>query len=136
MRSVRRKYMNILDGFRNFLELINNNWTTIAVIIGLVIAIIKKAINYFGKSDEEKIDIAKKHIQETMLKMIGDAEKDYEDWNKAGSLKRAQVIKQIFADYPVLSKITDQDEVIKWIDYTIDEALVTLREIVEENKNQ
>ena len=107
--------MNILDGVRNFLELINNNWTTIAVIIGLVIAIIKKAINYFGKSDEEK---------------------DYEDWNKAGSLKRAQVIKQIFADYPVLSKITDQDEVIKWIDYTIDEALVTLREIVEENKNQ
>lgn len=126
--------MRILDGIKNFLELINENWTTIAVIIGLVIAITKKAINYFNKSHDEKMVIAKKHIQETMLKMIGDAEKDYEEWNKAGSLKRAQVIKQIFAEYPVLSKITDQDELIAWIDSVIDDSLVELRKIVAENK--
>lgn len=126
--------MNILDGIKNFLALVNENWTTIAVIIGLIIAITKKAINYFNKSDDEKMIIAKKHIQETMLKMIGDAEKDYEEWNKAGSLKRAQVIKQIFAEYPVLSKITDQDEVIAWIDSVIDDSLVELRKIVAENK--
>lgn len=126
--------MNILNGIKNFLALVNENWTTIAVIIGLIIAITKKAINYFNKSDDEKMVIAKKHIQETMLKMIGDAEKDYEEWNKAGSLKRAQVIKQIFAEYPVLSKITDQDEVIAWIDSVIDDSLVELRKIVAENK--
>lgn len=126
--------MSILDGIKNFLELVNENWTTIVVIIGLVIAITKKAINYFNKSDDEKMIIAKKHIQETMLKMIGDAEKDYEEWNKAGSLKRAQVIKQIFAEYPVLSKITDQDEIIAWIDSVIDDSLVELRKIVAENK--
>ena len=126
--------MNILDGVRNFLELINNNWTTIAVIIGLVIAITKKAINYFGKSDEEKIAIAKKQIQETMLKLITDAEQDYEEWKQAGSIKRAQVIDELFSNYPILSKVTDQEDLIKWIDDTIDEALVTLREIVENNK--
>lgn len=126
--------MNILNGIKNFLALVNENWTTIAVIIGLIIAITKKAINYFNKSDDEKMVIAKKHIQETMLKMIGDAEKDYEEWNKAGSLKRAQVIKQIFAEYPVLSKITDQDGVIAWIDNVIDDSLVELRKIVAENK--
>ena len=65
--------MSILDGIKNFLELVNENWTTIVVIIGLVIAITKKAITYFGKSDEEKIAIAKKQIQETMLKLISDA---------------------------------------------------------------
>ena len=71
--------MSILDGVKNFLELVNENWTTIIVIIGLVIAVTKKAINYFSKSDEEKIAIAKKQIQETMLKLITDAEQDYEE---------------------------------------------------------
>ena len=49
--------MSILDGIKNFLELVNENWTTIVVIIGLVIAITKKAITYFGKSDEEDLNI-------------------------------------------------------------------------------
>ena len=69
-----------------------------------------------------------------MLKIIGDAEKDYEEWNQAGSLKRAQVIKQIFDENPILSKVVDQDDLIGWIDKAIDEALVTLREIVTNNK--
>ena len=128
--------MVVLNGIKNFLTLVNDNWTTIAVILGLVIAIAKKAINYFSKSDDEKIAIAKRQIQEKMLKMIGDAEKDYEEWNKAGSLKRAQVIKQIFDENPILSKVVDQDELIKWIDDAIDDSLKTLRKIVEENKEQ
>ena len=126
--------MSILDGVKNFLELVNENWTTIIVIIGLVIAVTKKAINYFSKSDEEKIAIAKKQIQETMLKLITDAEQDYEEWKQAGSIKRAQVIAELVANYPILSKVTNQEDLIKWIDDTIDEALVTLREIVETNK--
>ena len=90
--------MNFLNGLQNFLQLINDNWTTIIVIIGLALAIFKKAKSYFSKSDDEKIAIAKKQITETMLKMITDAEVDYEDWNKAGSIKRSQVIKEIFKD--------------------------------------
>ena len=126
--------MSILDGIRNFLELVNENWTTIIVIIGLVIAVTKKAINYFSKSDEEKIAIAKKQIQETMLKLITDAEQDYEEWKQAGSIKRAQVIDELFANYPILSKVANQEDLIKWIDDVIDESLITLREIVENNK--
>lgn len=126
--------MSILDGVKNFLEFVNENWTTIAVIIGLVIAIAKKGIAFFSKSDEEKIAVAKKQIRETMLKLISDAEENYEEWKQAGSIKRAQVINKLFANYPILSKVTDQEDLIKWIDDTIDEALVTLREIVENNK--
>ena len=125
--------MNILDGVRNFLEFVNSNWTSIAVIIGLIIAITKKAVNYFSKSDEEKIEIAKKQIRETMLKLITDAEQDYDEWKLAGSIKRAQVIDEIFANYPILSKVTNQEELIRWIDDTIDDSLVTLRKIIEEN---
>lgn len=126
--------MSILDGIRNFLELVNENWTTIIVIIGLVIAITKKSIVYFNKSDEEKIAIAKKQIQETMLKLITDTEENYDEWNQAGSIKRAQVINELFANYPILSKVANQEDLIKWIDEVIDESLITLREIVENNK--
>lgn len=128
--------MVILDGIKNFLEFVNQNWTSIAVVIGLAIAVTKKVIDYFSKSDEEKIEIAKKQIRETILKLITEAEQDYDEWKLAGSIKRAQVIDEIFANYPILSKVTDQKELIKWIDDAIDDSLVTLRKIVEENKKQ
>lgn len=126
--------MVVLNGVKNFLELINQNWTVIVIIIGLVLAIAKKAKNYFSKSDEEKIEIAKQQIKEIIFKLISDAEVDYEEWKKAGSIKRSQVIEEIFVEYPILSKAVNQEELIKWIDEIIDEALVTLREIVAENK--
>lgn len=126
--------MNILNGLQNFLSLINENWTTIIVIIGLAIAVGKKIKNYCGKSDDEKIEIAKSQIRETILKMVTEAETDYEEWNKAGSIKRAQVIAQIYNEYPILSKVIDQQALTEWIDATIDESLKTLRKIVAENQ--
>lgn len=126
--------MVVLNGIKNFLEIIETNWTTIIVIIGLVIAIVKKAKSYFSKSDAEKIEIAKQQVKEIILKLISDAEVDYDEWKKAGSIKRSQVIKDIFIEYPILSKTVNQEDLIKWIDETIDDALVTLREIVKENK--
>ena len=86
-----------------------------------------------AKSDEEKIEIAKTQIKEIILKMISDAEVDYEEWNKAGSIKRSQVINEIFEKYPILSKVTNQSQIIDWIDQTIDESLKILREIVSNN---
>ena len=123
----------MLNGLRNFLQFINDNWTTIVVIISLAIAITKRACDYFSRSDEEKIEIAKKQISEVCLKLISDAEVDYESWNKAGSIKRAQVIQKIFNDYPVLTKVTDQDKLVEWIDETINTSLKELRKIVTEN---
>ena len=67
------------------------------------------------------------------MKLIADAEIDYETWHKAGDIKRAQVILQIFAEYPILSKVTDQQQLIQWIDESIDASLKQLREIVSKN---
>ena len=124
----------MLNGIQNFLRFINDNWTTIIVIISLIIAIGKKAYDYFSKSDEEKIEIAKKQIQEICLKLITDAEVNYESWNKAGSIKRAQVIQKIFTDYPILAKVADQEKLIEWIDETINTSLKELRKIVADNQ--
>lgn len=49
-------------------------------------------------------------------------------------MKRAQVIEKIFETYPILSKVTCQEELIKWIDEVIDESLETMRKVFEENK--
>ena len=127
--------VNLLYSVQNLLQFINDNWTSITIIIALVIAIAKKAKVYFSKSDDEKIAIAKKQIQETMLKLITDAEIDYIEWSKAGNIKRAQVIEKVFAMYPVLSKVADQEELIVWIDDVINESLETMRDIFEENSN-
>lgn len=122
-----------MEGLQKFLQLLNDNWTSILVYIGLVIGIVKKTQDYMSKSQDEKIEIAKKQIQTTILKMISDAEVDWQEWSKAGSIKRAQVIKQIYEEYPILSKVVDQKALTEWIDEQIDSALDTLREIVKTN---
>lgn len=123
----------MLDGIKNFLQFVNNNWTTIIIIISLCITLYYKIKSYITQSKDERIKVAKKQIQEVILKLISDAEYDYEEYIKAGSIKRAQVIQKIFEDYPVLTKVADQTALVEWIDETIDEALKTLREIVAIN---
>ena len=123
----------MLNGIRNFLQIINDNWVTICVILGLIVSLYTKIKNYIGKSDEEKIAIAKKQIQETMLKMITTAEIDFADWNEAGEIKRAQVVSTILEAFPVISRVTNQEEIISFIDEQINESLKTLRKIVKEN---
>lgn len=125
--------MDFLQGIQNFLEIINENWTTIIVIIGLAIGTVNRIKKYINLTDDDKIEIAKTQISETILKLISDAENDYSEWKKAGSIKRSQVIEDIFIKYPILSKVADQTEIVKWIDDEIDNALETLREIIEEN---
>lgn len=123
-----------MNSLQNFLMFLNENFVSILVCVGLIIGMVKKAKDFFDKSDDEKIAIAKTQIQETILKMVTEAEIDYEEWDKAGSIKRSQVIAQIYAEYPILSKVVDQSTLIEWIDTTIDDSLKTLREIVDSNK--
>ena len=126
--------MDILNGIKNFLSLINDNWTTILVIIGLALALLKKIESYSKLSTDKKIEIAKKQISENILKLITHAEKDYAEWEKAGSIKRSEVISEIYKEYPILAKVVNQEELVKWIDEQIDNALPTLRDIIKENE--
>lgn len=121
-----------MTAFKNFLQIINDNWTTILVVIGLIISIVKKTMDYFSKSDAERVEIAKRQIVESMLKMISDAEVNWNDWMAAGSIKRSEVIKRVFDEYPILSKVANQEELIAWLDDQINASLKTLREVVAE----
>ena len=124
--------MDILNGIKNFLSFINDNWTTILVIIGLALTLWKKIDSKL--STDKKIEIAKKQISENILKLITQAEKDYAEWEKAGSIKRSEVISEIYKEYPILAKVVNQEELVKWIDEQIDNALPTLRDIIKQNE--
>lgn len=123
----------MLTGIQNFLQFINDNWTAILIIIALGFSIALKIKNLFTKGKNGQIEIAKAQIKQIILKLITDAEIDYNDWAKSGSIKRAQVIQQIYTDYPILAKVTDQETLIAWIDAEINNSLKELRKIVAEN---
>jgi hypothetical protein len=121
--------MNVLTGIKNFLNFINENWTMIASIITVCIMIARKIKTYFSLSKDEQIEIAKSQINEIMLMLVTEAECDYREWIKAGSIKRSQVIDEVFTMFPVLSQCANQKEVIAWIDDAIDNALKEMRKI-------
>ena len=123
----------VLTGLKNFLDLINQNWTLITVIIGLGILVFKKVKNYLSLSNQEKINLALGQIRISALKLVTDAEETYDNWVKAGAIKRAEVIDRIFEKYPILNKVTDQETLIETLDNIIDEALVEMRKVIEEN---
>ena len=119
-----------LNGIKNFLMMLNNNWPTIVVIIGLCIMIYRKIKDFVYLSEDEKIKAAKEQLSSVVLSLVSSAEIQYKDYQKAGEIKRSQVIDEIFKKYPILSKVTDQEELLQYIDDLIDEALKTVREIV------
>lgn len=126
--------MNIMTSIERTLRFINDNWTTILVCIGLIIGIYKKIVDYISRTNEEKIEIAKKQVYQTILRIVTKAELDFEDWNSAGSVKRSQVIQEIYNRYPILGKVLEQDEVIAWIDDLINDSLTELETINEKNE--
>ena len=128
--------MNFLDGLKNFLQLIEANYMTILVCIGIIIGFYQKAKIFFKKDKQERYEIAKQQIREVMLKKITTAEIDFAEWNKSGSIKRSQVIEEIYKQFPILSKMTDQEAVVAWIDEEINNSLKTLRTVVKENENK
>ena len=125
-----------MTAIENFLGYLSENWVMILVLIGVAFSIGKMISKYLSLSNEEKVEVAKKLIKEAMLKMITEAEIDFEEWNKSGSIKRSKVIADIYEKYPILSKAASQEEVIAFIDSEINNSLKTLREVLKENKKE
>lgn len=119
-----------INGIKNFLELINNNWTTIMVVCGLCVSLYYKIMQFIKLSDDEKISQTKTVIKNVMLSLISDAELNYSEWNKSGAIKRAEVLNRIFTDYPILNKVTDKEKLISEIDSMLDESLKEMRNII------
>ena len=125
-----------MTGIERFIGFLSENWVMLLVLTGTLVSISRLVSKYLALDNAEKIETAKKLIKEIMLKMITEAEIDFEEWNKSGSIKRSKVIAEIYDKYPILSKAASQEEVIAFIDAEINNSLKTLREILKENKKE
>ena len=45
---------SVMQGVQKFLQLLNDNWITILVCLGCVAGIVRKTVDFFSKSDDEK----------------------------------------------------------------------------------
>lgn len=117
-------------GLVNLLKMVYENWTLIVVAIALIVKGIFWIKDFRNRSKEEQIEAVKEQIKNGILSMVTEAEKNYEDWNKAGTIKRSQVIERIYTQYPILALVVKQDELTAWIDSEIDTALGTLEQIL------
>lgn len=122
---------SILVGVHNLLNLIEQNWTLIIIVVGLGIKVSKDIKAYIELSEQEKIDLALANLKEIMVVWCTEAEIGWSEYKKSGSVKRAEVINRIFQEYPILLKVTNQEQLIETIDNLIDEALVEVRKLVD-----
>lgn len=138
-----------MNGIKNLLGFINENWATIVTIATLAYAIYIKArkaiADWKAKSEAEKeaamkeaeekaIAAAKAALENYILALVAKAEIEWNDkGSKLGEVKRAEVIAQIYAKYPVLENVADQAELLSYIDNLINKALVTVRETIRKD---
>lgn len=121
-----------MEAIKNFLQLINDNWTLIITIIGLGLAIYKKIVNYINLSEEKKIEIALEQIRKVMLELVTKAETEYK--LDTGKLKRSKVLNEVYTRYPILKDIIKQEELEKRLDEIIDENLNTMKDMLSNNR--
>lgn len=136
-----------MKSITNLLTWINENWASLVTIVILVFGVYSKIRKTYqewqSKTEAEKqavidkaIEDARRAIKEYILAYVSISEIEWAtDGVKMGEIKRADVIRKIYADYPILTQVADQDELIEYIDSLINHALKTVREKIR-NDNQ
>lgn len=126
----------------NLATFIKENWASVTLIIGVVVALYfktKQEIEKYKKmSENEKqaeierqIEKVKAILADQVLALVATAEIEFsEEGSKLGPVKRSEVIRKIYVQYPVLAHVVDQKELLVYIDKLIDEALETVRKTV------
>lgn len=121
-----------MEGIIKFLKLIEENWTLIITLIGLILGIYTKIKKYIKLSREEKINIALEQVKSSMLSLVVEAEKEYK--SDTGKLKRSKVLNEIYTKYPELKTVIKQEELEKELDDLIKESLEKMKEMLENNE--
>lgn len=116
-----------MKSVENILNFINENWTFIVILISLAVKLYCSVTDFLKKSKQEQQEAAWAELSNIMLSLVSNAEQEW--GSKTGEIKRAEVIKQIFEKYPVLSTLSTENDVLERIDAMIDDALMQMRDI-------
>lgn len=125
-----------MAGFNNFIHLIQNQWTNIVVVIAIIATVIRTTLNYSALSQEQRVQSALKVINEELMKLMCQAEIQWKDYKKSGDLKRSQVIKDIYNQFPFLSKYMDQDALVKKIYEMIDKQMDNMNNLLNKTDDK
>ena len=94
-----------MEGIKNTLIIIEENWTNILIVLSCLFAIYRKVKKYINMNNEEKEKEKEELKEETLkivktvlLKLMSEAEIEWNDFEKSGSIKRSQVIKELYND--------------------------------------
>lgn len=126
----------LMTGFNNFIHLIQNQWTNIVVVIAIIATVIRTTLNYSALSQEQRVQSALKVINEELMKLMCQAEIQWKDYKKSGDLKRSQVIKDIYNQFPFLSKYMDQDALVKKIYEMIDKQMDNMNNLLNKTDDK
>lgn len=121
-----------MNSIKIFINFIADNWTFIITVLSCLYLGYVRLKKWNALSEEEKIDTALKILREQMLSYVTEAEKDF--GSGTGTVKRSEVIKKIYKDYPILNKVVNQENLIKTLDEYINDSLVELRKLLEDNE--
>ena len=125
-----------MKSIKSILDFIVNNWTYITVLFSFVYFIYKKAVAFMKLKNEQKVDAAITIIRDVLIKNVMSAEIQWEEFEKTGAIKRAQVISEVYETFPFLKDIYDQKALIDEMDKIIDEALKEVRVIMAKKKKE
>ena len=131
-----------MEGIKNTLVIIEENWTNILIFISCLFAIYRKAKKYINMNKEEKEKKKEELKEETLkivktvlLKLMSEAEIEWNDFEKSGSIKRSQVIKELYNEFPILKEFTDQDKLLEIIDNMIKEEKSKMDDVINNITN-
>ena len=119
-----------MKGISNTLFFIQENWSNIIFIFSIILVCCDKVRDYVKLSKEDRVEATLVIIKEELLKLMSEAELDWKHIQKSGELKKSQVIKKIYEQFPNLNEYVDQDELIERISNMIDEGMEKMNAII------
>lgn len=124
---------NNIFNFLNDGGSVNNIISVIIIIVGILLGI-KYFSDFIDKfkdlSDEEKIKVILRIVKAEILKLMSDAEVEWSSFEKAGIIKKSQVIGKIYEKYPVLSSYINQEMIICELEKIIEDNMNNMNSVI------
>lgn len=122
----------MMTSINNTLGLIENYWSMLIIIIALVVLTIEEVKKYKAMTREQRIEAALSVVKGELLKLMSDAEIEWSEYKKSGALKKSQVLKEIYTQFPFLQDYINQDELVTKITEMIDAEMENMNKILKE----
>lgn len=118
-----------MKGIISVLNFLSDNWASILAVLGLIIAIVSKTVQFLKLTKEQRKEFITKQIANMTLHLVAEAEALY--GSKTGEIKRSYVFDKIYTSFPELQNLISRDELERVVDDAIESALEKIKDILK-----